>query len=97
MVRCGCCRYVGIKFLGSGKHGVVVLAKDNKTDQLVAVKLLKRGDKLSKNVRNEIVNHSLLQHPHVIKLNNVFLHGEYLCVAMEYASVSKLFETRGRK
>lgn len=85
-------RYTKIQSLGKGSFGFVQLASSNngKTQEMVAVKLLKRGD-VNKYVEGEIVNHSLLRHPHVIQFKEVFLTSEYICIAMEYATGGSLF------
>ncbi len=82
-------RYQKIQTLGKGSFGFVQLAR-NASGEMVAVKLLKRGD-VNKYVEAEIVNHSLLRHPHVIQFKEVFLTSEYICIAMEYATGGSLF------
>lgn len=59
-------RYCKIQTLGKGSFGFVQLAR-NANQEMVAVKMLKRGD-VNKYVEAEIVNHSLLRHPHVIQV-----------------------------
>ncbi len=39
----------------------------------------------------EIVNHSLLRHPHIVHFREVFLTEEHLCIVMEYANGGSLF------
>jgi serine/threonine-protein kinase SRK2 len=75
-------RYVKIADLGSG----VQLARNLQTEELVAIKFIERGDRVNKYVENEILNHRMLRHPHVIEFKEVFLTSEHVCVAMEYAS-----------
>jgi serine/threonine-protein kinase SRK2 len=36
-------------------------------------------------VEREILNHSLLIHPHVVQFKHCFLTRQYLAIAMEYA------------
>ncbi len=76
--------YENIRALGQGSSGFVQLAR-NGAGKLVAVKFIKRGD-VNTSVETQLVNHSLLLHPHVIELYRVFLTSQYLCIAMEYAS-----------
>lgn len=82
-------RYTKIQTLGKGSFGFVQLAR-NWNQEMVAIKFLKRGD-VNKYVEAEIVNHSLLRHPHVIQFKDVFLTSEYICIAMEYATGGSLF------
>lgn len=86
-----CFRYIFRKYLGAGAFGQVILADSIERKGPVAIKLLQRGNKITKHVRNEIVNHSLLKHPHVIAFHDLFLHGNYLCLALEYASGRSMF------
>jgi serine/threonine-protein kinase SRK2 len=51
---------------------------------------LKRGA-INKYTEAEILNHSLLRHPHVIQFKEVFLASEHICIAMEYATGGSLF------
>jgi serine/threonine-protein kinase SRK2 len=56
-------KYRTIKHLGNGAFGSVVLAESSDGQQ-VAIKLLKRSA-MNKYVETEILNHSMLWHPHV--------------------------------
>eukprot|EP00798_Chlamydomonas_sp_ICE-L_P024140 gene24140-9725_t len=60
-------RYEKVQTLGKGSFGFVLLAR-NQQGELAAIKFLKRGE-VNKYVEAEIVNHSLLRHPHVIQFN----------------------------
>lgn len=86
----GTAKYQKVKSLGKGSFGFVQLGKVIATGELVAIKFLKRGD-VNKYVEAEIVNHSLLRHPHVIQFKEVFLLPDYICIAMEYAVGGSLF------
>ncbi len=44
-----------------------------------------------RSVEAEIVNHSLLRHPHIVQFREVFLAGDTLCIVMEYANGGSLF------
>ncbi|MEW5305611.1 MAG: hypothetical protein WDW38_008094 [Sanguina aurantia] len=83
-------RYIKIDKLGQGNFGTVVLARNLTTGELVACKLLKRTD-MNKYVEGEIINHSLLRHPHVIQFKEVFLTPESIVIVMEHASGGSLF------
>jgi serine/threonine-protein kinase SRK2 len=84
-------RYQKITDLSSGAFGFVQLARNVQTEELVAIKFIERGDRVNKYVENEILNHRMLRHPHVIEYKEVFLTAEYICIAMEYASGGSLF------
>lgn len=80
-------RYKALKVLGSGSFGTVVLALDKETKEEVAIKLLARGpNSITRHVQRELVNHSVLKHPHIVELKEVFLTPDYLCMVMECAT-----------
>eukprot|EP00884_Botryococcus_braunii_P012854 jgi/Botrbrau1/2156/Bobra.0093s0057.1 len=81
-------RYVSIRHLGRGAYGHVILALDQQTGKKVAIKFIDRTSpgNISKYVEREILNHSMLVHPHVIRFIEVFLTKDYLAIAMEYAA-----------
>eukprot|EP00198_Chlamydomonas_reinhardtii_P010066 XP_001699403.1 ser/thr kinase [Chlamydomonas reinhardtii] len=83
-------RFQVIQSLGSGSFGTVRLVKDVAAEKLLAMKVLNRRD-ASKYVEAEIVNHSLLRHPHIVHFREVFLTDEHLCIVMEYANGGSLF------
>jgi serine/threonine-protein kinase SRK2 len=47
--------------------------------------------KITKNVEREILNHSLLIHPHVVHFEECFLTKTYLAIAMEYAAGGNMY------
>jgi serine/threonine-protein kinase SRK2 len=47
--------------------------------------------KITKNVEREILNHSLLIHPHVVRFEECFLTPKYLAIAMEYAEGGTMY------
>jgi serine/threonine protein kinase len=69
----------------------VKLVHDAKTKKLLAMKCLKRRN-INKYLEAEIVNHSLLRHPHVVQFKEVFLTSEYVNIVMEYANGGSLFD-----
>ncbi|KAG2499808.1 hypothetical protein HYH03_002104 [Edaphochlamys debaryana] len=83
-------KYERVQSLGKGAFGFVQLGRNVQSGELAAIKFLKRGD-VNKYVESEIVNHSVLRHPHVIQFKEVFLTSEYICIAMEYATGGSLF------
>lgn len=65
-------RYTKIADLNRGSYGFVQLARDNATGEEVAIKFIQRGEKLAgRYVEREIVNHSMLLHPHIIQFKEV--------------------------
>ncbi len=84
-------KYEKIQTLGRGAFGFVMLAKNTTTNEQVAVKCLKRSE-VNKYIEAEIVNHSMLYHPHVIQFKDVFLTSQYICIVMEYAECGTMFK-----
>jgi len=85
--------YKKVRALSHGSFGVVQLALDMRYNppREVAVKFIRRGEKVTKYVEAEILNHRTLMHPHIIQFKEVFLTRECLCISMEYASGGDLF------
>lgn len=67
------------------------LYKNKDAETYVAIKFLERGEKITKYIASEVLNHRVLRHPHVIEFKEVFLTDDYICIAMEYASGGNLF------
>jgi serine/threonine-protein kinase SRK2 len=88
-------RYQWLEDLSRGTFGFVQLAYDRVTRQQVAIKFIERGDKVTKYVQREILNHRRLLHPHIVEMREVFLTPDYLGIAMEYASGGDLFSLVG--
>eukprot|EP00878_Enallax_costatus_P002756 GHUV01002946.1.p1 GENE.GHUV01002946.1~~GHUV01002946.1.p1 ORF type:complete len:495 (+),score=188.21 GHUV01002946.1:1356-2840(+) len=84
-------QYVQLKTLGKGSFGFVVQARNTGTQEVVAIKLLPRAG-VTKYVESELVNHSLLRHPHVVQFKEVFLTRKFICIVMEYATGGTLFQ-----
>lgn len=85
-------KYEKIRDLNSGTFGFVQLARVKQTNEQVAVKFIERGEKVTKYVEREILNHRCLVHPHIVQFKEVFLTPSYLCIAMEYAPGGDMFE-----
>jgi serine/threonine-protein kinase SRK2 len=90
-------KYQKIRALNSGTFGFVELALDKTNGQQVAVKFIERGDKVTKYVEREILNHRCLMHPHIVQFREVFLTPQYLGIAMEFAAGGDMFEHVVRK
>ncbi|KAK9816381.1 hypothetical protein WJX74_001337, partial [Apatococcus lobatus] len=85
-------RYRKIKDLNKGTFGFVQLAVDVTNGLNYAIKFIERGDRISKYVEREILNHKRLIHPHIVELREVFLTPDYLAIAMEYADGGDMFQ-----
>ncbi|OIV92890.1 hypothetical protein TanjilG_01024 [Lupinus angustifolius] len=85
-------RYDFVRDIGSGNFGIARLMRDKHTKELVAVKYIQRGDKIDENVKREIINHSSLRHPNIVRFKEVILTPTHLAIVMEYASGGELFE-----
>ena len=81
------------KTLGQGNFGTAKLMRHKASGQLLAIKYIERGDKIDDNVKRELVNHRLLDHPNVIRFIECLLTPTHLAIVMEYARpAAKLFE-----
>mmetsp|Transcript_29773 Transcript_29773/g.73782 ORF Transcript_29773/g.73782 Transcript_29773/m.73782 type:complete len:362 (+) Transcript_29773:574-1659(+) len=80
------------KTLGQGNFGTAKLMRHKESKQLLAIKYIERGDKIDDNVKRELVNHRLLDHPNIIRFIEVLLTPTHLAIVMEYAAGGELFE-----
>ena len=82
--------------LGKGKFGDVYLAREKKTNFIVAIKVLDktaiRSMKAQKQIIREIKIHSYLNHPNIIKLYGVFHDNDKVYMIMEYAPDGELYK-----
>ncbi len=54
---------------------------------------VQRGElTITRYVEREVLNHSLMLHPHIIQFKEVFLTQKYLAIAMEYADGGDMFQ-----
>ncbi|CAO2627265.1 Serine/threonine-protein kinase BRSK1, partial [Lemmus lemmus] len=83
------------KTLGKGQTGLVKLGVHCITGQKVAVKIVNR-EKLSESVlmkvEREIAILKLIEHPHVLKLHDVYENKKYLYLVLEHVSGGELFD-----
>ncbi|XP_061133123.1 serine/threonine-protein kinase BRSK2-like [Syngnathus typhle] len=94
-----CANYVGPyrleKTLGKGQTGLVKLGIHCVTCQKVAIKIVNR-EKLSESVlmkvEREIAILKLIEHPHVLKLHEVYENKKYLYLVLEHVSGGELFD-----
>lgn len=82
--------------LGKGKFGDVYLAREKKTNFIVAVKVLDKASirqmKAQKQVIREIKIHSYLDHRNIIKLYGVFHDDQKVYMIIEYAPDGELYK-----
>ncbi|XP_023811960.1 serine/threonine-protein kinase BRSK2-like isoform X2 [Oryzias latipes] len=83
------------KTLGKGQTGLVKLGVHCVTCQKVAIKIVNR-EKLSETVlmkvEREIAILKLIEHPHVLKLHDVYENKKYLYLVLEHVSGGELFD-----
>jgi serine/threonine protein kinase len=48
-------------------------------------------EKMTKNVERELLNHSRLMHPHIVRFHECFLTDKHLAIVMEYAAGGTLY------
>ncbi|KAG0324315.1 hypothetical protein BGZ99_001973 [Dissophora globulifera] len=83
--------------LGKGSSGCVKLARHRKTNEQVAVKIISKASLVNKaavhrGIEREIAIMKLINHPHVIRLYDVYETEKELFLVMEYVSGGELFE-----
>lgn len=92
-------RFKCTEYINRGASSFVVLAVDSTNGKQHALKFIPLEQTKSKYVEREILNQFKLKHPHVIKLEELFITEEHLVLVMEYADGGDLFSyvrRRGR-
>lgn len=89
--------YIFGKTLGTGSTGKVKLAKNLDTDEIVAIKIVRKDylenkPSLKKKMRREISVLKVLSHPNLMSLIDVFEIETHLFLVMEYVDGLELFE-----
>jgi len=80
--------------LGKGKFGLVKSAVHKKTSKRVAVKVMSKKEMTVSDVelqRREIEILKMCQHPHIIRLLDIFENQDYIYIVMENLSGGDLF------
>lgn len=98
-------RYLTMSPLNSGSFGLVTLARDVKTDELVAVKCLTKpstphnGDEtFMEDLTAELLYHSRLgAHPNIVNLLHHFETDTHLYIVLEFCSNGDLYEAIHRQ
>lgn len=82
--------------IGKGKYGDVFLAREHKTNWIVALKVLDkmmiRQMRAQRQVVREIKYHSFLKHENVIKLYGVFHDDDKIYMILEYAADGEVYK-----
>ncbi|OHT08703.1 CAMK family protein kinase [Tritrichomonas foetus] len=83
--------------LGSGNSAKVKLGENRITHEKVAIKILKKANLQSRpmlyaKLQREIALMSLFEHPHILRLYEVFESERHLHIVMEYAENRELFD-----
>ncbi|GJQ11503.1 hypothetical protein GpartN1_g3294.t1 [Galdieria partita] len=89
--------YILGKTLGTGSTGKVKLAFNTEQNELVAVKIVRKDfldskPNLRRKVQREIAVMKLVEHPHVLRLIDVFETSSHLFLVIEYAEGGELFD-----
>ncbi|BFZ11548.1 hypothetical protein BsWGS_14586 [Bradybaena similaris] len=84
-----------LKVLGKGTFGKVIMCKEKATDQVYAIKILKKAVIIAKDeVAHTLTENKVLQsssHPFLIQLKYSFQTADRLCFVMEYINGGELF------
>ncbi|KAG0203148.1 hypothetical protein BGX28_004496 [Mortierella sp. GBA30] len=85
------------KTLGKGSSGCVKLARHRTTNMQVAIKVISKASlanraAVHRGIEREIAIMKLINHPHVIRLYDVYETEKELFLVMEYVSGGELFE-----
>lgn len=87
-------KYCKVKGISRGGFGFIDLFEDQTTKQLVAIKFIERGDRVTKRTERQVLQHHALIHPHIVQLIEVFLteDGLHLAIVMEYVEGTTLLD-----
>jgi serine/threonine protein kinase len=87
--------FVIIKLIGKGSYGKVFLVRRNNTDEVYAMKVLKKKEMIYKeqvvHVKTEKKIMETIDHPFVIKLRHAFQNELKLYLLTEYCPGGELF------
>ena len=90
-------QYIIIGKLGAGTSAKVNLAENRITHEKFAIKILKKANLHARpnvyaKIQREIALMSLFEHPHIIKLYEVFESEQHLHIVLEYAENRELLD-----
>jgi len=84
-------KYRYVKDLGNGGFGKVFLAKEERSENMVAIKQLKNEDKARQDdIIYEMQMVSKFNHPHIVLYKHHFVQNDLLYIVMEYCSLGSL-------
>ena len=81
--------------LGQGTYAKVRLASNIHTQELFAMKIIKKPELEVKHytrIKREVENLKGLRHPHIVHLHDIFQTKRFICIVMEYANGGDLYE-----
>ena len=89
--------YILGRTLGSGTTGKVKIAVHKETGQQVAIKIIKKSQfevkpDLQRKIRREVALMRLLDHPHLMKLYDVYESPRHLYMVLEFCEHGELFD-----
>ncbi len=85
--------YEMIDSIGEGSTSEVKLGKNHKTNEKVAIKIIRKEEISSEgleSVRNEIDILKFINHPNIIRFFDYFENSEYIFIVFEYISIGNL-------
>ncbi|XP_064395091.1 serine/threonine-protein kinase N-like isoform X3 [Halichondria panicea] len=84
--------YEYMAVLGRGHFGKVLMAEDKKSKDLVAIKVLKKGDIIARDEVDSLMSEkrifetvNSIRHPFLVNLYSCFQTDQHVCFVMEYA------------
>lgn len=81
--------------LGQGTYAKVRLSSHIRTQELYAMKIIKKPELEVKHytrIKREVENLKEISHQHVVKLHDVFQTKRFICIVMEFANGGDLYE-----
>lgn len=84
-----------LKVIGRGSYGKVLLVKKNDTEEILAMKILKKKEMIIRNqvihIKNERKIMEMLDHPFIIKLKYAFQNRQKLYLLTDFCPGGELF------
>jgi len=84
-----------LKVIGRGSYGKVLLVKKNNTEEILAMKILKKKEMIIRNqvihIKNERKIMEIIDHPFIIKLKYAFQNRQKLYLLTDFCPGGELF------